>query len=186
MGIAVLSGVLASLDADNERTHSAPKWESHTPGTLTPTGPPDASIPTRFLTCVSREESAAKLRATFSTFGGSGIVEVLAAQNVKAVRQSDVILLWYAHPSPKNPSASHVSSCKPQIVHTILGEEGMEDALAGKLMISILAGVTIQQLASSVLPSTKVIRAMPNTPCKVPYFVLRIQIIIYRPRFAKA
>lgn len=43
----------------------------------------------------------------------------------------------------------------------------MRDALAGKLLISILAGVTIHQLSDLVPPSTKVIRAMPNTPCKV-------------------
>ena len=58
-------------------------------------------------------------------------------------------------------------SCKPQIAQVILSEPGMQEALAGKLLISILAGVTIPQLQSLVLPSTKVIRAMPNTPCKV-------------------
>jgi pyrroline-5-carboxylate reductase len=43
----------------------------------------------------------------------------------------------------------------------------MQEALAGKLLISILAGVTIAQLTSWVPASTKVIRAMPNTPCRV-------------------
>ena len=43
----------------------------------------------------------------------------------------------------------------------------MREALDGKLLISILAGVTIRQLMNLVSPSTKVIRAMPNTPCKV-------------------
>jgi len=43
----------------------------------------------------------------------------------------------------------------------------MTEALEGKLLISILAGVTIRQLTSWVLPSTRVVRAMPNTPCKV-------------------
>ena len=43
----------------------------------------------------------------------------------------------------------------------------MKEALDGKLLISILAGVTIAQISAWVLPSTKVIRAMPNTPCKV-------------------
>ena len=49
----------------------------------------------------------------------------------------------------------------------ILGEAGLREALEGKLLISILAGVTIKQLAALVSPGTKVIRAMPNTPCKV-------------------
>lgn len=43
----------------------------------------------------------------------------------------------------------------------------MKEALAGKLLISILAGVTIQQMKGWVLPTTRVVRAMPNTPCKV-------------------
>jgi len=43
----------------------------------------------------------------------------------------------------------------------------MKEALSGKLLISILAGVTIDQLKGWVDPATKVIRAMPNTPCKV-------------------
>lgn len=43
----------------------------------------------------------------------------------------------------------------------------MRDALAGKLLISILAGVTIAQLSALVPEDTRVVRAMPNTPCKV-------------------
>lgn len=58
-------------------------------------------------------------------------------------------------------------SCKPQLAHSILGEQGMKEALDGKLLISILAGVTIHQLSDLLLSSTKIIRAMPNTPCKV-------------------
>ena len=43
----------------------------------------------------------------------------------------------------------------------------MKEALDGKLLISILGGVTIAQLKSLVLPTTKVVRAMPNIPCRV-------------------
>lgn len=62
---------------------------------------------------------------------------------------------------------ARLCSCKPQQAHPILNEPGMKEALDGKLLISILAGVTIAQISAWVLPSTKVIRAMPNTPCKV-------------------
>lgn len=58
-------------------------------------------------------------------------------------------------------------SCKPQLAHTILTEPGIKEALDGKLLISILAGVTMRQLTDWVLPTTRVVRAMPNTPCKV-------------------
>ncbi|KAJ7905359.1 pyrroline-5-carboxylate reductase [Mycena olivaceomarginata] len=149
MGIAVLSGVIESLEPTT--IHGA-KWESHTPGTLTPTGPPDASVPTRFVACVSREESAARLRTTFAALGPRGAaVDVHAAQNLAAVQTADVVLLC----------------CKPQLAYTILSEPGLKDALGGKLLISILAGVTMAQLNAWVLPTTKVIRAMPNTPCKI-------------------
>jgi pyrroline-5-carboxylate reductase len=58
-------------------------------------------------------------------------------------------------------------SSKPQIAKMILLEEGMSQALNGKLVVSICAGVTISQLRSWVPQDTKVVRAMPNTPCKV-------------------
>jgi pyrroline-5-carboxylate reductase len=98
MGIAVVSGVIASLDSTLVRPIH-PKWESHTPGTTTPIGPPDASVPTRFIACVSREESASKLRTIFTSLGALGkAVEVVASQNLKAVQQADVVLLWYVIP----------------------------------------------------------------------------------------
>ena len=59
------------------------------------------------------------------------------------------------------------TSCKPQVAYAILGEPGIKEALDGKLLISILAGITMNQLESWVLPTTRVVRAMPNTPCKV-------------------
>ena len=48
----------------------------------------------------------------------------------------------------------------------------MKEALDGKLLISILAGVSVAQLAGWTLPSTKIVRAMPNTPCQVRHALL--------------
>lgn len=62
------------------------------------------------------------------------------------------------------------NSCKPQVAYLILSQDGIVDALDGKLLISILAGVTISQMTGWVHSSTKVVRAMPNTPCKVCQF----------------
>jgi pyrroline-5-carboxylate reductase len=105
MGVAILSGVVASLDSKSNSTNGLPKWESHTPGTLTPTGPPNTPVPSRFIACVSREESAAKLRTLFADIKGlGGSVEVVASQNLQAVQQADVVLLWcvvsYLQPLP--------------------------------------------------------------------------------------
>ena len=96
MGVAVLSGVIASLESVHDPAYRTPKWESHTPGTVTPTLiSSDDSLPSRFIACVSREESAKRLRSLFFGLGGLGPgVEVCVASNVQAVQQSDVVLLW--------------------------------------------------------------------------------------------
>lgn len=165
MGIAILSGVLDSLDTSKHSltngtngtkgtngTNGVHKWEAHTPGTVSPVGPPDVSTPTRFIACVSREATAKKLVSLFASMGeAASNVEVLASKNVQAVKQADVVLLC----------------CKPPVAEKILSEQGMGDVLQGKLLISILAGVTISQLTDWVPPSTRVVRAMPNTPCKI-------------------
>jgi hypothetical protein len=56
----------------------------------------------------------------------------------------------------------------------------MSQAVEGKLVISICAGVTIAQLRSWVPASTKIVRAMPNTPCKVSYHH-NLRPFAYRP-----
>lgn len=96
MGIAVLSGVIDSLySATKPLKNGSQKWEFHTPGTLTPTGSPDATVPDRFLACVSREESAKKLRHIFDAMGELGqSVEVLTGKNIEGITKADVVLLW--------------------------------------------------------------------------------------------
>lgn len=97
MGVAILSGVLASLDAKVTLPSQNPKWESHTPGTLTPRGPefPDNDLPSRFLACVSSPQSSSRLGNLSLSANACGYtVEVLVSQNVQAVQEADVIILW--------------------------------------------------------------------------------------------
>lgn len=111
MGIAVLSGVVASLEARHAHVSNSPnanqllssqspkvpKWESHTSGTSTPVAVPDsdASLPSRFIACVSREESVRHLMRTFHGRGGlSESVEIVAGENLASVGEADVVLLW--------------------------------------------------------------------------------------------
>jgi pyrroline-5-carboxylate reductase len=105
MGIAITSGVLASLHSRSPLLHGLnsdrPKWESHTPGTSTPAVAENGNgdeprLPSRFIACVQREESARRLREKFSAVLGGDAVEVTVGENVSAVQQSDVVLLWYA------------------------------------------------------------------------------------------
>ena len=95
MGIAILSGVIDSLDTVSEFRNGFPKRESHTPGTLTPDDHSDNSIPSKFLACVSREDTARKLRKILGDLGPlGGAVEVFASNNVEPVKNADVVLLW--------------------------------------------------------------------------------------------
>ena len=111
MGIAILSGVVASLEARNSIVSTSPngghslpaqlsklhKWESHTSGTSTPlaVSDPEASLPSRFIACVSREESVKRLKHTFHGHGGlSEAVEIVAGKNISSIREADVVLLW--------------------------------------------------------------------------------------------
>ena len=99
MGVAVLSGVIDSLDTVSKFRDDFPKWESHTPGTLTPVqsldGHLDNSIPSRFLACVSREDTARKLKKVFGNLGQLGsAVEIFASNNLAPVKNADVVLLW--------------------------------------------------------------------------------------------
>ncbi|KAG8893516.1 delta 1-pyrroline-5-carboxylate reductase, partial [Tulasnella sp. 403] len=158
MGVAITSGIIAGLEARSQSQPpdimSIPSMSSS--GIATPTtsiaNAADAAIPTRFIACVSRHESGKKLRRTFADLGEMARdIEVVVGNNLQAIQESDVILLC----------------CKPQLARSILGEPGIKEALDQKLLISILAGVTIAQLEGWVLPTTRVVRAMPNTPCRI-------------------
>jgi pyrroline-5-carboxylate reductase len=147
MGIAILSGILASLDEMQETSKP-------TSGTSTPLYETAAAtrLPSRFIACVRRPESAKKLRLTFAAHASQ--VEIAQNVNVSAARKADVILL----------------ACKPYMVKEVLSEPGMAQALEGKLLISILAGVTETQLEDTLAEAAKpervrcrVVRAMPNT-----------------------
>lgn len=97
MGVAILSGVLSSLDPSS--SGSIPKWETHTSGTVTPVAfvEEDPALPSRFLACVSREVSARQLKPAFTEINPLGAaIEVCVANNVQAAKQADVVLLWSA------------------------------------------------------------------------------------------
>lgn len=150
MGVAILSGILSSLTSLQSTSVSG----TSTPNALLPTRFHDVDdtppkLPSRFIACVKRPESAERVRKAFVEYAGS--VKVLTKGNVEGATLGDVVIL----------------GCKPQMYTEILSEEGMAKALEGKLLVSILAGVKIEQLKNVVPESTRVVRAMPNTASKV-------------------
>jgi len=70
--------------------------------------------------------------------------------NIAACRRANVVLI----------------ALKPQRVGLVVDQPAFREAATGKLVISIAAGVDLEQL-SRWLPDAAVIRAMPNTPCLI-------------------
>src|SRR5687767_4362865 len=56
-----------------------------------------------------------------------------------------------------------VVSVKPQYMSELLDDDRLRAATAGKLVISIAAGVRVATIGAW-LPSAAIVRAMPNTP----------------------
>jgi pyrroline-5-carboxylate reductase len=111
MGVAVTSGVLstvadirASLNSPAATTsvvEASSAGQSARQGDAIPS--PDSSqmfdndletLPDAYIATVHRQESARRLTKTFKTMPGGSAVKVQAGNNVEAVKQADVILLW--------------------------------------------------------------------------------------------
>ncbi|KAL2004278.1 hypothetical protein VTN02DRAFT_4003 [Thermoascus thermophilus] len=113
-----------------------------------------AQTPTKFVACVRRPQSAKRIQDAVSAYPQFP-VQILQNDNVTGVQQADVVIL----------------GCKPYMVKDILEAPGMREALSGKLLISILAGVPAKQIEDILYPEDsippqarcRVVRAMPNT-----------------------
>ena len=115
--------------------------------------------PTRFIACVTRPESAQRVKRELSQLTSSTItLTVFENENVRASQEADVVIL----------------GCKPYHLTTVLGAQGIKEALKGKLLISILAGVSVSQMEGALYGAgsashgevddrCKLVRVMPNT-----------------------
>jgi len=117
---------------------------------LTSGVPVPANIPSTFVACVQREASSQRIDAALAAAGTRPPTQILVDANIAGLRAASVVLL----------------GCKPYMVPAILSAAGVSDALEGKLLISICAGVTIAQLRTFA-PNTRVVRAMPNTAARI-------------------
>jgi pyrroline-5-carboxylate reductase len=71
------------------------------------------------------------------------------ADNARVVSQSDLIIL----------------AVKPQILPEAMSP--LREISAGKLFLSIAAGVTLEKIGGWLHPTARVVRAMPNTPMQI-------------------
>ncbi|KKY20102.1 putative pyrroline-5-carboxylate reductase [Phaeomoniella chlamydospora] len=146
LGTAILSGILDSL-SNNDTSAS-----SDSPL-------PPSNHPKNFIACVRSPSSASRIKSALPQ-SATHLVKVLQNSNLEAIQSSSIILL----------------GCKPYMASEILSTPGTREALSGKLLISILAGVSVSDLETILYssPSTstsqissesrcRIVRAMPNT-----------------------
>ena len=152
LGTAILSGILQSL-CDSSSSTTVPDPDT------TP-----SKVPNRFITCNTRQASSERITKALSQLDTEAlarlelVIETRQNDNVRSVQQADVVLL----------------ACKPYLAKNILRQEGMTEALKDKLVISILAGMSVEQLneimherchdiPKSNLSPCRFVRVMPNT-----------------------
>jgi len=149
LGTAVLSGMFDSLSPSDTPDNSK---------AIAPKDPAEpAKLPTRFSACVTRAESGERIKKELAKYETKITIHV--NNNLQAVQDADIIIL----------------GCKPHLAERILGNDDMRAALKGKLLISILAGVTEIQLGNIVYPDgnapsfggCRIVRAMPNVAATV-------------------
>lgn len=152
MGVAILSGILTSL-AEMQGPKPLQTLRS---GASTPMDDVPQRLPSRFVACVRTAAGAKRVKGTL--WEHSSILKVLHNDNVAAVQQSEVVLL----------------ACKPWTIKEILSEPGIAKALHGKLLISVCAGITVEDIEIALhgaVPSKdpsedgrcRIVRAMCNT-----------------------
>ncbi|KAL8806003.1 MAG: hypothetical protein Q9223_004694 [Gallowayella weberi] len=159
LGIAILSGILTSLSSPNSFEPTPSPSGTNTPAAQREEDSLPPRVPSRFIACVTRDASAKRVKTALSSHLST--LTILKNENLKGVQQADVIIL----------------GCKPKnLKDGILREPGMKEALSGKLVISILAGTSIESLEENVYNCVlekaadhmaerrcRFVRVMPNT-----------------------
>ncbi|KAK4986895.1 delta 1-pyrroline-5-carboxylate reductase [Elasticomyces elasticus] len=157
LGTSILSGILDSL---SDLRSSQPPHSGIITGTSTPAEEVPAHLPNHFIACVRRHESAKRVAAQLSQYKNQ--LTICEDNNLAGAQAGDIVIL----------------GCKPYGVAEILQAEGIKKALEGKLLISICAGVPVEQIDDILYPGQShaeiikaggctVVRAMPNTASKV-------------------
>ncbi|KAL8946494.1 MAG: hypothetical protein Q9222_007120 [Ikaeria aurantiellina] len=157
LGIAILSGILNSLSSLNSASPSPSPSGTATPTIAQEDADLPPRVPSRFIACVTRDASAKRVKTALSSH--LGVLQILQNQNLKGVQLADIILL----------------ACKPEnLKDGILRQPGMQEALRGKLLVSILAGTPVESLEHNTYglgdfaiealeDRCRMVRVMPNT-----------------------
>ncbi|KAJ3536767.1 hypothetical protein NM208_g6585 [Fusarium decemcellulare] len=104
------------------------------------------------IACTNSEKSAEKLKQTLGQCGS--FVQVLHQQNQAAIEKADVVVLGF----------------KPFMAKKVLQQPGIQKGLAGKLVISLLAGLSVKEIQTLIAesedgtesPAPYIAKAIPN------------------------
>ncbi|KAB8297653.1 hypothetical protein EYC80_001461 [Monilinia laxa] len=109
------------------------------------------------IACTKTKASASKVYQTSKNCKAGDRLAVFYDDNLKAFQLADIVIL----------------ACKPYMAEEVLGAPGVADALANKLVISVLAGSTTEQLkefafkGNSDTKGCSFIRSMPNLGAQI-------------------
>ena len=142
LSTGILEGIIASLSDHALRFAPPPHGSSITH--------PTPIQPTTLTACVHKDQSAAELTAKFSK-SGKVQVQVLANENVRGVKEGAIIIL----------------GVEPSVYEEVLAEEGMRDALAGKILVSLVGGVSISKLRSAIYGPNPLAVSSEEKQCEI-------------------
>jgi pyrroline-5-carboxylate reductase len=112
----------------------------------------------RFIVSTKSAASAHRLCDEFQA--DKDRVDIRHSENLLAMQEANIVLL----------------ACKPYLADEVLGESGVREALAGKLVISIMAGKTPEDIekyiyrdspADEAASKAIIVRAMPNVAARL-------------------
>lgn len=144
LGSAILSGILDSI---HPRTSSVDG--TSTPASDIPQGHAPTRTPSAFIACVTRPASVERLKADLKQHLHR--IDILQDNNLKGVQHAAAVLL----------------ACKPYMARVILTAPGIREALAGKLLISILAGVPVVQIEETLYGAASTDRSVSEDRCRI-------------------
>ncbi|KAF2171702.1 hypothetical protein M409DRAFT_63316 [Zasmidium cellare ATCC 36951] len=154
MGTAILAGIMEYLSETDKDLLSGAARSETVQQTKDESAP--RKLPTKFNACVRSRETAERIRKELGKYNAR--VTVRENDSLPAINQGDVALL----------------ACEPDAVSKILGADGVRKALAGKLLISVCAGVTEQGMHDILYSETAadvqkctIVRAMPNVAAAI-------------------
>lgn len=151
LGTAILLGMIAACSSESQSVSV-----EHSQQETINDGPGKSAKPSRFIACVRNPKSADRIFKAVKGNISSSKLDVLTNENLRGVCAADIVLLAF----------------KSSMMRTILSAPGIAAALEGKLLISVLAGITEAEIHETLSFKTPgdckgeakfhIIRAMPN------------------------